>query len=174
MAKIVSGFMSAEWLVKQIHKQMQPALAKMATELGGSIKMLLHKYVAKNWYSAMKPTSYERTFQFIDSLSVDIKPNERQGYDILVFFDSDKIDSIERDSGQWNAHMSVDGSTSYGGKSIGDLLVEFIEFGQYSPLYSYDGIHMIENTKKRLKTKKDHIKIINRVLRRYGFKTLRI
>jgi len=88
------------------------------------------------------------------------------GREVSIYFDDSKINSNQGEAGKWDQHMSMDGSTSWGGMSIGEWVVQWMDMGQNSQFSSYSGIHFIKNITDN---KKQFIAEINNLLQAKGY-----
>jgi hypothetical protein len=168
MKKIITGnYRSYNNLVSVIHSYIQSDLQPILKQVGEEIKKILHNFIQTNWYNSRPtPAFYDRTYETINSLTVDQVRTTGNRTEVLIYFDNSKIGSYQTDNGMWNQHMSIDGSSSWGGISIGQWVVDWMDKGQNSPAYSYGGIHFIDNI---LNNKDDFIKKINELLKSKGY-----
>ena len=126
----------------QLELYVNKRLEKAMDEVGDEVAKELGDYVFKNWYQARgNPKDYNRTFQFLESVTFQTM-FARGKFFTEVFFDPDLIDAMYDEYSSWNQHMSVRK------EDVTEDIVGWIEYGQNSPLYSYDGIHMVENVRE--------------------------
>lgn len=135
---------------------------------GETIKQVLIDSTKRMWYSEHSPEQYQRTYDILNSISLDAVKTGKGGYTATVYFDEDKIRMQAADG--WNQHMSVDGSTSYGGRPIASWVVEWVSFGQNSSIFSYEGGGHIQATQEFAKA--DAVYLIEESLRKAGFETV--
>lgn len=127
---------SIESLLNQIKKDMRPSLR----QVGERIRTELRQYVLENWYNSRPTTEfYDRTMQLINSITVSQIIETGNTMNIQVYFDSSKIIATVTEDGKWNQHASIHG------EDVSESIPYYIEEGNKSPLYSYDGIHSVEN-----------------------------
>lgn len=143
-----------------IGKELVPAIVKQTlTELTN--------YVSKEWYGS-SPNEYNRTFDFFKSLiSSDIERVANK-FVSQIFSDPSKIRSQIDDDSMFNQHMSFDGS---GSNWIPETMAQFIEEGNKSSAYSYDGIFMFKETSKWLNS--NLYRIVRETFRKFGIKVIR-
>jgi hypothetical protein len=163
--KIITGhYHSYETLTSAIHafiqKDMKPILSAIAEE----IKKMLHDYVQTYWYNDHTPKNYHRTYEFINSLTVDKVQTVGDRQEVFIFFDPNKIGAYQTELGQWNQHLDI-----YGIESAAEAIALWIEEGQDSPLYSYEGIHMVESTELTLRENNKLAKDIAALLLNRGY-----
>ncbi len=145
--KIITGnYRSYEALTSAIHAQIQKDMNSVFKTIAEEIKKMLHDYVQTYWYSAHSPKNYNRTYEFINSLTCSKVETIGNRQEVFIFFDPDKIGAYRTELGQWNQHLDV-----YGIESAAEAIVLWIEEGQDSPLFSYEGIHQIENVEMQLR-----------------------
>lgn len=165
MKKIVTGnYRSYNNLVDAIHFYIQLDLESTLKKIAEDIKKTLHDFIQMNWYSARPTTEfYDRTFDIIDSLKIDDIQTVGDRKEVFIYFDDSEIYSVQTLSNKWNQHLSIDGSESYNGISIGEWVVNWLDEGQNSPLYSYGGIHFIDNI---IDNKDKFVKELNDLLKK--------
>ena len=127
---------------------LQPLLQKLAKKVG----MKLQHYINENWYVNSESEYYDRTYDFLTSVTdIQIKMSGKDcAYE--VFIDYNKMSQHPSGVGMFGARTSLNNDTEYGGKSISEWLIQWIEKGQKSSVNSYEGIHMFENVSEQLKT----------------------
>mgnify|MGYP001214832158 CR=1 FL=1 len=162
-------------------KALQVAAQEATKKAGEEIKEVLRFYVQKNWYNAHTPSQYERTMQMIDSISVRHVKENANKYSAVIYFDFDRIapasNIYDRGPYQFNTHMSLDGSTSYAGKSIGEFIVRWANEGQDNPLtvggksvFPREGAYFLEDTYEYAQD--ETVQLINEALRQAGFESV--
>jgi hypothetical protein len=156
-------------LYKYLESQVEVNLQKIGIEIAGILK----HYVQENWYNRMDSVKlgfdqYERTMEVLNSISVEKVKKVGNTFEVKIFFDETKIHSIHRD-GTWNAHMSLDGSTEYGGMSIPEWVVWWMNYGQNSSVYPYPGGGFLEATIEWNESDKYHINRMRELLQDKGF-----
>ena len=64
--------------------------------IGEEVKKILRNNVQKLWYERnYEPTHYTRTYELIDSITVSKARKIDNGYEVVVYFDTDKIREIQ-------------------------------------------------------------------------------
>jgi hypothetical protein len=165
MKKFVTGdYRSYSNLIHDIHFHINANLTPILQQVAEDIKKMLHDYVNTYWYGAHSPTNYQRTFEFINSLTVDNVQTTGDRKEVFIYFDPAKIGAYQTELGQWNQHLDV-----YGIESAAEAIALWIEEGQDSPLYSYDGIHQIEQTELALRQNNKLAKDIGALLTAKGY-----
>lgn len=115
--------------------------------VGDTVKRVLIDSVKRMWYSRpFTPMFYERTMDVLNSITVENVSVNKNQFNARIYFDTDLIRQNPTPPGQWNQHMSVDGDTEYEGRRISSWLISWMEEGQNSPLYSYEGTGHIAAT----------------------------
>lgn len=110
------------------------------------VALNLTDYVNKKWYGNFSPTEYQRTYEFLKSITVleaHVAPDGSM--EAEVYFDVNKISPHIREKGL-NAHAS------FKGKDESDKIPTWIEFGNKNILGRKDsvvekGIHSIDYLK---------------------------
>lgn len=134
-------------------------------QVAHKVEDILKQYILDNWYGRMTPSDYSRSYQFINSLTIKPTQEINDGWQIEIYFDNEKIMPMYADDDRyWNKHMSV-----YG-EDVSDDIPFFIEYGNNSPIYEYQGIHMVKNTADYCRDNNIPIKEMIRELKKYGFK----
>lgn len=167
-------------LERALNKVMEQALEEISYEIAS----ILRNNLQRLWYDAMPvSTYYERTEQLIEAINQSMPTMIGKQVNVQVFFDTNVIQSMQKtNEGQFNRHMSLDGSDTWNGAPINELILTWIEKGQSSRVHSYSGVGFFQKTIKdisagrSLSTDKMAAKIINQVkdvFRRHGFKIIR-
>lgn len=126
-------------------------------------------FVREKWYinsPARTSGEYERTEQFLESFKREEVGKFVNTYVSMVYSDPNEMVSMYNDESIFNWHQSFDGSDSYNGTSIPEWLILWIEDGQSSPRYPYNGIHMYKETNTWLK--RNLYRIMRQVFKKYG------
>ena len=146
-------------LKAHINAIIQTCLQEIAKETEEYLKI----YVETLWYGDHFPDRYQRTFQFLNSITkseIEMKGNKMN---VAIYFDTSKITPNFLGNGEWNQHMG------FNGQPFVDGLIETIENGNpspYSPSYARGGIGMLKETSKWLE--KELPRIAKRVFEKYG------
>jgi hypothetical protein len=116
----------------------------------------LYEYVETEWYQKSPyrsaDSSYERTGDYLRSLDKSKAKKAMNKYVSEVFSNPDKI-SPQYQDGLFNAHKSIDGSDTWNGIPIVQLMAGIIEEGINSPYKSHSGIAAFKATSKWLDKK---------------------
>ncbi len=131
----------------QLDQVLNQNIALLVKEIGEHIKDMLRKNVDELWYKrGYTPTHYTRTFQLINSITVTDVKKVPEGYQVVIFFDPDKIHPHPpAKPREWPRHQSVTD-----GADVSFYIPWWVEFGQKSPLFSYEGVHAMEKTKEEV------------------------
>lgn len=142
---------------KYIEKEMVINLEQIGEEIKGYLRTL----ILTDWYHEHMPTYYERTEMLINSLKVTKAKKVNDKYEVKVYFDPDMIKPVPaQEAGMFPAHSNItDGASSWGGKSYGELLPLWIEEGQKSRIYPYNGIGMVKETRETLLNEDEYLKV---------------
>lgn len=149
-------------IIKQIEKQLNKQLMQAMDRVGHKVMLELADYVWENWYMKNNPTEYNRTFEFLESITKTKARFINGVCEVQVYFDNNKIKPYYDEDSMWNQHMSLSH------KDVSNAIVGWIEWGN-NPSgstkipYEYEGIHMIENMVKWLKT--EYIKLLKEELK---------
>lgn len=132
---------------KQLEQVLLQKIALSVEEIGKQIKEMLRKNVQELWYErSYTPTHYTRTFELIDSITVTEAKRVPDGYQVVIYFDTDKIHPYPpAKPREWPRHQSVTD-----GADVSFYIPWWVEFGQKSPLFSYEGVHAMEKTKEEV------------------------
>jgi hypothetical protein len=136
---VAKSFTNMDDLLKYLESNIPIDLEK----IGEEIKGVLRFNVQQLWYNRpFTPTHYTRTFELIDSITCSKAKKVGNGeYQVQIYFDTDKINPYPSENGEWSKHESITTGTN-----IAPYLPLWIEEGQNSPLFSYDGVHPVETT----------------------------
>jgi hypothetical protein len=131
------------------------------------IKEVLVDYIMTNWYSRIgfSPSNYTRTYQYVNS--IDISKVEMRGdgqISASIFFDTNKIRPLPPAfPGEWGQHQGLSG------QDVSAAIPYFIEFGNNSPLYSYEGVAPVANTIRIVQQRHIHTAALADALRKAGY-----
>jgi hypothetical protein len=141
-------------------------------KIGEEVKNILRNNVRVLWYERngmnWSPRDYERSWQLIDSITCKKALKVGDKYQVEIFFDTDKIQPMYgTDDKPWTRHMSI-----VDNHSVADAIPYYIEYGNNSPIYEYEGVHPVETTITDLKSD-DYIKErLKELLEKQGYKIL--
>lgn len=154
-------------MLQYIEKQTQDALRLISLE----VEKMMKDYIIKALYNAYQPKDYLRSMNYINSLTVKrVSKNSAGELETEIFFDPNKIYSREMEGEYWNQHMSVNGDSMWGGKSISEWMPIFIEHGVSGSLWDRDGIEVVDTILKELNSNSTYKKMMMDQLRRKGLK----
>lgn len=159
-------FKDMQGLERYIKMTLEQALKEVAKETAE----FLSQRVQSDIYRKAESNYYERTREFLNAITQSQVKRVGNELQIEVFFDSSKIypHSSTPNSGKFNAHMSLDGSASYNGRSIGDWLVEWLEEGfSGGVLPPQEGHFFIKETREWLSDELNDI--LSKAFKRAGF-----
>lgn len=110
---------------------------------------------------------YTRTWELLECISV--RPIRKNGNEYIteVFYDTDKMNTYPSDGHEWSKHESIVTQTD------SRLMLPFwIEYGQDSPLYSWEGFNIVGDLTERLIDDKALLLHFEKELRKRGFQTV--
>jgi hypothetical protein len=137
--------------------QLNKILKDVLLEIAEATTKELMETVWTDWYMTNDAHYYQATGQLLSSImSSDIK-----GLEVEIYMDAGKL-TPHYIANSFSQHMGFDGG------SFTDGLIEVIENGNPSPIYSHGGIGMFEKTSKWLE--KNLPKIARKVFSKYGIK----
>ena len=124
-------------------KVLEPTTKALISKMSDEIYRHMYDLTQERVYDAYTPTNYERTGEFLESLTKE--KGDIYGGNIFqakVYFDASKIKPVRSPvSGQWNQHMGLQGQKFTGG------LVDVIEEGQQTKsAWDRKGTHIIADT----------------------------
>ena len=166
----MATFTDWDQLTNHLNKELLKTLPKIA----GRISRTLKKYVSDNWYKSSKPQMYERTMDVLNSITVGEVAQEGGNYTIEIFFDTDKIVrktstfEVPGNLPRFHHHMDIRGNTTYGGASIAEWVVSWMNYGQGSSLHSYGGSEFLEDTMKFTEQDRTDAKVLKQALKGNG------
>lgn len=149
---------------------MQKEIMKFAEEVKLKLQdELKTKFYGRAGYDADSSGTdyYTRTWELLECISV--RPLKRVGNEITteVFYDTDKMNTYPSDGHEWSKHESITTGTDV------RLMIPFwIEFSQNSPLYSWEGFHIVGNVTEELISSRALLKHFSSALRLKGFKVI--
>lgn len=161
--------------------------ALVMAEVAKKITELLYSNVNDLWYSkGWTPETHFRTGEVLDSITFDNPIKNGNKITVKIYFDTDLIEPHSRfefaGGTALNEHMSIDGTTSYGGRSIGSWVVEWMEEGQGMnggrSIVPYAGVHFFEKTESQVGDKSTGdisawtTGIVRQAYRKYGIRII--
>ena len=153
-------------LMRKLKPKIDSAMRSSAKQVANRIKEVLKHFVRTNWYSARPSgTTYERTMHVLESITVSDVKKSGNKYDVKVYFDSDYIraHSEEPASGLWGRYRSLKNV------DVAEMIAEWMNDGQTSSVYSYEGAHFIEDTIKDIPTNVAYVNMIKQEFKKQGF-----
>lgn len=117
------------------------SLKKAMKDIGEEVKLELQDYIWENWYKTYNPKEYERTFDFLNCVTFNVGKSNGK-YVAIVYYDTSKIKAEYNEYSYWNNHMSLSG------EDVSEYIPRWIEKGQKSHVYSYNGVEPIRNIVK--------------------------
>lgn len=154
-------------MLQYAEKQIQDSLRLISLE----VEKMMKEYVMDKLYNAYSPNEYMRSYDYLNSLTVKkVYKNSVGELETEIFFDPDKIYSREVEDSYWNQHMSVNGDSDWGGKSISEWIPIFMEHGTSGSLWDRDGIEVVDNILRELNNNGTYKKMMMSQLKRKGFK----
>ncbi len=154
-------------LMKALEKETEKAVEYA----GDQIKKILHDNVQHLWYNARGDAyQYSRTYEVINSITLETLKQGKSGYTAKIYFDTEKISPYHTDDAFFNKHMSLNGDTSWGGKPISELLISWMNDGMSSPYGSFEGAKFLDETHDT--ANEDAVFLIEESLNKSGFATV--
>ena len=154
-------------LMDYIEKQTQDSLRLVALE----VETMMKNYIIDKLYNSYTPKDYARSYNYLNSLTVRrVYKNNKGELETEIFFDPNKIYSREIHDRYWNQHMSVNGDTTWEGKSISEWIPVWMEHGVSGSKWDRDGIKVVDNILRELDNDKKFKKMMMNELRKKGFK----
>jgi len=137
--------------------------------IANKVSKILKRFVKERWYNTHKPTHYRRTLEVLNSITVSEVQQVGNGYQVLVYFDPSKINNVLTDiKGYFNHHMSIDGSSTWSGMNLAELVPLFMDQGQSSKIRPYSGVHFMQATIDEVKSSQIDVNVLKRRLRSQG------
>lgn len=140
-------FTSWDSLFKYLEEQVEVNINK----IGEEIKSVLRNNVRVLWYERpFTPQYYSRTYELIDSISLKRAKKTALGtYECEIYFDTDKINPYPSENGEWSKHQSITDD-----EDVSEFIPLWVEEGENSPLFSYEGVYPVRETKDFLEEDK--------------------
>jgi hypothetical protein len=158
--------------LKPLYKYLLTQIIPQQMEkIGEEVKDYLKNLLLTRWYKTYNPTHYSRTNMLIDSIT--LRPVKITGdtVEVEIYFDENKITPVPASQdGYFPSHSNItDGADSWGGQSYGELLVDWIENGQSSSIYSASGVYMVRDTIDYIETDNLLMKRMKTLLQAKGY-----
>jgi len=157
----MSDFRDYKSLFKYINQNIKLSLDQVAQQ----VQQMVKDFIIQELYQNYKPTEYDRTYEFLNSVSVSKVEEITKGkYMVQIYFDTSLIHPYITSS-FWNAHASVTGH------NMSSFIPLFLEEGTDFPsLYPREGIHSMETIREDLDRSKKYMGMIKEFLEKKGFK----
>lgn len=155
--------------IEEALQYLEASIVLNLEKIGEEIKSVLRQHVWVLWYNRpYTPTHYTRTLELIDCLTVTKAKKIAGGYEVMIYFDTDKINPYPpANPGEWTRHQSITD-----GQDVSEFIPLWIEEGQNSPLFSYSGVHPVQETIDWEKEDQYVFTRMKELLGRQGFKCL--
>lgn len=129
----------------EVQKDIETSLNKVAEDIADEIR----EFIKINLYGREESEFYERTYEYLDCLRVEMMPsNTKREYGFKIFFDDRYIHARRRSSPEeFNTHMSFRGEDMTKKNPRGNIF-NFIDEGINSPTVTYDGIDVYTEMKR--------------------------
>lgn len=109
--------------VEDLKLYIEECVAEAVDEAAKDTVDYLTNYIMKNWYNKYNPKEYQRTYDFLHSVSkTDTKVNGNRVV-CMIYFDVDKIHPNYVGPWHFNQH------TSFSGKDVSEKIPTWIELG---------------------------------------------
>jgi len=110
--------------------------------IGEEVKQILRDNVQQLWYGRpYTPTHYTRTMEYINSLQCSKVKKVGNAYEVEVYFAIDLIFPHPAENREWSKHESI-----IDGEDVSAVIPYYIEYGNNSSLFKYEGVHPMEIT----------------------------
>ncbi|MDD4779013.1 MAG: hypothetical protein PHT02_00220 [Tissierellia bacterium] len=167
------GFVNLDKIINKFMKQIEESVIVDLNKIGEEVKGVLRNNVRVLWYERngmnWEPQDYERTYQLIDSITCKKVIKIGNKYQVEIFFDTDKIQPMYgTDDKHWTRHMSV---VNY--SDVSEAIPLWIEEGNNnSRIYSYEGVHPVQETKEWIKNDNYIKERLKELLEMQGYKVI--
>jgi len=119
-------FKSLNSAFKYINKDLQKVFPQVAEQ----VKQLVQTEIWELLYQSYTPFQYERTTDFIRSVSVNkVKLLSNNTIQIEIYYDASKIISREVAGSKWNQHMSYSDGDKYQSNDVSEYIPLWLERG---------------------------------------------
>lgn len=156
---------------KQLYAVLEKRIDYALQIVAGKVEEIIRRYVMDNLYQSYQPDDYWRSYDYVNSLTCGKVTKNGNFHQVEIYFDPNKIRSIEVEDSMWNRHMSVDGNDTWNNKPISEWIPIWIEKGidkDNGSLWDRKGIEVVKNVTKELEQTKYHLKEISTILRKQG------
>ena len=116
-------------------------LEKCMDEVGRQMKVEVQNLIFEKIYRTRNPKEYERTFNFLNSIQYKFTNNNGK-FQVEVYYDTDLIKAEYNEYSYWNQHMSLSG------EDVSKDIPYYMEYGNKSPIYSYEGAYIMKEMKE--------------------------
>ena len=148
-------------------------------QIGLDAVRIVQGYIKKYWYDDTahlhgkpSPSAYLRSYDYINCVSLRKVIKVAEGmFQVEIFLDTNKIRPLEpAQEGDWGRHIdTVTYSKSGSVNSVAAMIPSYIEYGNFSPAYSYDGTHPIQKAREYFRKSNYHVKRMQSLLNQLGY-----
>lgn len=137
--------------IKELNKYIERKyIEEFIKKIGKEVYNILYNEVRVEWYQRngidWEPKDYERTFQLLNSITCSPVFRNGNEYLVKIYYDTDKIQPMfGTEDKPWTRHMSI-----INHKDVSEAIPYYIEYGNNSPIYEYQGVHPVKNTLEQL------------------------
>lgn len=151
---------------KELFKVINQNIQLSLEQVGKQVQKMVKDYILEELYRNHQPTEYDRTFEFLNSVSVSKVDEITKGkYTVQIYFDLNKIFPMEISDSTWNQHMDIWGNSQV----FEERLILWLEQGTKKGLYPREGIHSMETIREDLARSKEYVQMIKEFLEKKGF-----
>lgn len=151
----------------RVFKYIEKSVKISISEVMQKIKDILKDYILAHWYNraGFSPSNYTRTYDYINSISISkVQVNGNGEVSASIYFDTDKIRPLPPAfPGEWGQHSGLSG------QDVSAAIPYYIEYGNDSSLYAYDGVAPVGNTRSLVQRQHIHTLELANALRQMGY-----
>jgi len=155
------NFYNYNSLFKYINNQLKFSIQ----EVGKLIKEEVKKYIQNNLYDTYTPLYYQRTMNYLESITVSKVNSNSKGYVVEIYFDTSKIIPNYTDT-KYNQHMDVYGTPK---NNYIPLWLEEGTENNNGNFFPREGIHAMGNVAEWIDYTEFHINKLIQILKMKGF-----
>jgi hypothetical protein len=137
--------------IKELNKYIEKKyIEEFIKKIGKEVYEILYHEVQTEWYQRngviWTPSDYERSMQLLQSVTCSPVFKNGSEYSVKIYYDTDKIQPMYgTDDKPWTRHMSV---VDY--SDVSEAIPYYIEYGNNSSIYEYQGVHPVKNVLEQL------------------------
>lgn len=130
-----------------LKEEIASLMPNILQKYGEQVKNELRQAVKDTWYATGDTMYYQKTMDVLNS--IEVKPVQSIGsnnWQVEIYFNPEQIHSVDNSGGFFPSHMNItDGLDNWNGISYSELIINWLENGEGSSIYSRNAEPVVQN-----------------------------